>query len=183
LRFGYAGYELEYVTKKPCRDGSAHQFTLIFKFYSPRTGYIYILNADYHSEDVFGIKFYVKQHRKSDFKYSKITNKGDLPNILVTCAKVVPILLQQYPGASFGFVASRSVDEKTKKVEDLPNNQRFQAYAYLTARKFGTKTFAHISYPKISSYLLLNRNCSNIEEKERAIIRMFQETYQAILDL
>lgn len=183
MTFDYPGYDLEFVQKRPCKDGSAHLFSLIFKFYSPVTKYIYILNADYHAEDIFAIKFYVKQHSKSDFKYSKITNKGDLPNILVTCAKVVPLLLEAFPTASFGFAASRSVDEKTLKVEDLPYNQRFQAYAYLVGTKFGTKTFAHVAYPKISSYLLINRKCGDVEEKERRIVCMFQETYNTLLDI
>lgn len=183
MRFDYPGYDLDFVQKRPCKDGTAHKFTLVYKFYSPLTKYIYILHADYHDEDFFAIKFYVKQHSKSDFKYSKITNKGDLPNILVTCAKVVPVLLKEYPTASFGFAASRSLDEVTKKVEDLANNQRFQTYAYLAAQKFGTRTFAHIDFPKISSYLLLNKNCENIEEKQRRIIAMFQETYNTMLDI
>ena len=183
MTFDYPGYELKFVQKRPCKDGSPHLFTLIFKFYSPVTKYFYILHADYHAEDVFAIKFYAKPHRKSEFKYSKITNRKDLGNILVTCAKAIPLLLLQYPNASFGFAAARSIDKKTKKVEDLPSNQRFETYRYIIKTKFGTKTFAHFDYPRISSYLLVNKNCGDVEEKEQALKTMFQETYNTLLDI
>ena len=174
---------MNFVQKSHCKDRSAHLFTIIYKFYSPKTKYWYILRGEYHEEDVFAIKFYVKQHSKSDYKYSIITNKRDIGNILITCAKVVPLILKDYPKASFGIAASRSVDLATKNVERLYQNQRFQAYSYVIARKFGNETFKHIAYDKISSYLLLNKNCADIEAKEKAIIRMFQETYETLLDI
>ncbi len=181
--FNHPGYDLKFVIKIPCKDITSHKFTLVYKFYSPLTKYIYILNADYHAEDVFAIKFYVKQHSKSDYKYSKITNKKDLPNILITCAKVVPILMAEFPTASFGFAASRSLDDRANKVEGLPNNQRFQAYSYLACKKFGTQTFAHFDYPAISSYLLLNKNSGDVEKKEKAIVDMFRANYHTMLDI
>ena len=112
------------------------------------------------------IKFYVKQHSKSDLKYSLITNKGDIGNILITCAKVVPLLLREYPNASFGFLASRSIDPESKKVEGYYKNQRFKTYVYLCLKKFGSQTFEHIAYEKISSYLLVNKKCGDVEKRE-----------------
>lgn len=183
MTFDFPGYDLEFVHKSGCKDKSAHLFTLIFKFYSPVTRYYYILRAEYHREDVFAIKFYVQQHSKSNYRYSKITNRKDIGNILVTCAKVIPHLLNDFPTASFGLVASRSVDLKARKAESLQHNQRFKAYAYFALAKFGTKTFDHIAYDKISSYLLINKKCGNILEKEKAIINMFEETYETVPDI
>ena len=124
-------------------------------FYILLTKYWYILNADYHNEDVFAIKFYCKKDSKSDYKYSKIINKGDFGNILVSCAKVIPLLLETYPTASFAFCASRSVDSKNNTVEQLPLNQRFQTYRYIAEKKFGPITFTHFEYPHISCYLMV----------------------------
>jgi hypothetical protein len=183
LIFDYQGYELNFIQKKRCRDNSAHLFTIIYKFYSPITGLIYIVNAEYHLEDIFSIKFYPKQYRHSDFKYNRITNKGDLGNILVTCAKLIPILLQEYPTASFGFISSRTVDKNSKKTEPLYINQRFKVYRYFASIKFGTKTFEHFEYPKISGYLLINKFNTPIDKKERAITKMFLTTYTALPDL
>lgn len=93
MRFDVPGYPLNFIQKEPCRDASAHEFTYIYKFFSPVTGYNYVIRADYHQEDVFAIKFYAQPHKHSDLKYSKITNRGDVPNILVSCLSLVPILL------------------------------------------------------------------------------------------
>lgn len=177
MTFNYPGYKLSFIQKRKCRDNSAHLFTLVYKFYSPVTRYFYILNADYHEGDVFAIKFYCKKDRHSDYKYSKIINKGDAGNILVTCAYVIPNLLKEYPSASFGFTGSRTVDVRSNKVEPFQNNQRFRTYKYLIALKFAAKTFAHFAYEKISSYLLVNKKNADIEAKERELVKMFAEIY------
>lgn len=183
MTFDFPGYDLKFVQKSICKDGSSHLFSYIYKFYSPITKYKYIIRAEYHEEDVFGIKFYVQQHSKSDYKYSMITNKGDMGNILITCLKVVPMLLSSHPEASFGFVASRTVDIPSKKVEQLRRTQRYNTYTYIVSQKIGDKTFEHIAYEEISSYLLINRNCGDTVQKETAIIRMFQNTYNSLLDI
>lgn len=183
MKFNSIGYELNFIQKRLCKDESDHKFTIIYKFYSPRTKLIYILNADYHANDVFGIKFYCKKDKKSDYKYSKIVNKGDVGNILVTCAKVIPILLNQFPTASFGFAASRSVDSKNKLVEQPYMNQRFKTYAQVAAKKIGNFTFTHFEYPEISSYLLVNNYYGNVSAAERNIVSMFRRTYVTLLDV
>lgn len=174
------GYPIQYVQKKQINDESAHLFTLIYKFHSPITGFIYIINADYHSSDVFAIKFYVKQHRRSDYKYSKITNKGDLVNILVSNARVVPELLKDYPNASFGFIGSRTIDKKSKKIEGVILNQRFRIYRNIVSSIIGTKTFQHFEYIDISGYLLINKNSGNVKHKEKELKVMFSETYPSL---
>ena len=108
-----------FVQKEGNKDETSHLYSLIYKFFSPITGFKYILRADYHTFDVFAIKFYVDQQKESDKKYSIITNKGDAMNIIVTCAKVVPLLLVDYPHASFAFAGSRSIDKVSNKIEDI----------------------------------------------------------------
>ncbi len=102
---------------------------------------------------------------------------------MITCAKVVPILLKDYPSASFGFAGARTIDIKSKKVESFSNNQRFRTYRYLMALKFGIKTFAHFEYEAISSYLLVNRDCNDVDTKERELVKMFSETYINLPDI
>ena len=83
LTFDCEGYELKFIQQDYCADGSAHLFSRIYKFYSPVTKYFYVVRAEYHEEDVFGIKFYCKKDRGDVLKYSKIVNKGDVGNILL----------------------------------------------------------------------------------------------------
>ena len=163
---------------------SEHLLTHIFKFYSPKTQLVYVLRAEYHEEDLFAIKFYCKQHRRSDYKYSKITNKGDVKNILITCAKAIPYLLESYPTASFGFIGSRTIDKTNSRVENHIENQRYRIYIRIVSTLIGTKTFQHREYPDQSGYLMVNRKTRiRLDEKERAIIRMIAREYQTLPDI
>ncbi|MCY4781452.1 hypothetical protein ORI89_17465 [Sphingobacterium sp. UT-1RO-CII-1] len=111
-------------------------------------------------------------------KYSLITNRGDIGNILITCLNIIPILLNIHPTASFGFAAARTFDKKSKKVEPLRKNQRFKVYAYIAQRKIGDRTFQHFEYPEVSGYLLINRSANhNVESTEIMIKSMLSETY------
>lgn len=176
--FDYPGYDLQFIQKRKVKDGSAHLFSFLYKFYSPITELQYVLTADLHEGDFFAIKFYAKMHRKSDFKYSLVTNKGDIGNLLVTCLKCVPLLLKTYPNASFGFVGSRTYDKVSKKLEDYSNNQRFRIYREFVLTKIGAETFKHYEYDDVSGYLLVNRNCGmDVGAKERELVAMLAATY------
>jgi len=178
LIFDYPGYDLQFIQKRRIKDGSAHLFSFLYKFYSPVTELQYVLTADYHEGDFFAIKFYAKMHRKSDFKYSLVTNKGDVGNLLVTCLKSVPLLLENYPTASFGFVGSRTYDKASKKLEEYSNTQRFRVYREFVLTKIGADIFKHYEYEDVSGYLLVNRKCGmDINTKERALVTMLAETY------
>jgi hypothetical protein len=180
LIFSSPGYPLEFIQRRLCRDASAHLFTLIYKFRSPITRYAYILHADYHEEDVFALKFYAQKDSKDDYKYSRITNKGDVFNILITCLRVVPVILQDYPTASFGFIGSRTIDRASGTVEDYQNTQRFRVYCGIVAGTIGEQTFAHYTYEEVSGYLLINRAAPDIDAKEQLISRMFSATYNEL---
>lgn len=186
MKISQTAYQLKHVhfERNLYTIESEHLFTHIFKFYSPKTGFVYILRAEYHNEDIFAVKFYCKQHRKSDFKYSKITNKGDVKNILLTCAKSIPILLKNYPTASFGFIGSRSIDKTNDRVENHIENQRYRIYIKIVSALIGTKTFQHREYPNQSGYLIINRKTkTKLDDKERAIIRMITREYETLPDI
>lgn len=177
------GYSLNFITKEPSKDDSDHLYSYVYKFLSPVTKLHYVVRADYHKGDFFGVKFYAKMYRKSDYKYSKITNKGDLSNILVTSAKVVPLLMKDYPNASFGFAGSRTIDRASKKVEGYDNNQRFRIYRHFCSLLFGRLTFEHYEYDQISGYLLVNKNNNNVCAKEQELIKMLSNTYNNLPDI
>lgn len=183
MTFDYEGYKIRFIQKEPCRDESAHLYTLVYKFFSPVTRYFYILRADYHEHDFFAVKFYCKKDKRSDNKYSKVINKGDIGNILITCAKIVPYLLIDYPNSSFGIAGARTIDPVSKTIETYYNNQRFRLYNYIIPKKIGQKTFAHFAYREISGYLLVNRTSGDIVKKERELREMLVTTYSQIHDL
>ena len=172
------GYPLTFVQKEFCKDGSAHLCTYIYKFYSPKTRLFYIVRCEYHKEDVFAVKFYCKRDGHDDYKYSKLVNKGDVGNILVTCLKVIPILLQEYPTASFCFVGASRLE--AGRAEGMNSNIRFRVYSNIAQNMIGSVIFTHYSNSDISGYLLLNNKWENKEEHNNAILKMFANTYREI---
>lgn len=178
MTFDFHGYDLEFIQKKKIKDESEHLYSFIYKFRSPITKLHYILTADYHNNDFFAVKFYPKSLKKSDYKYHIITNKGDVGNILITCLKIIPLLLQDYPRASFGFAGAPSYDKKSERLEKYDKNQRFNIYKYIAQLKIGSQTFQHYEYEEISGYLIVNRNCKGgIDIMEPLLRKMLSETY------
>jgi hypothetical protein len=98
----------------------------------------------------------------------------------MSCAKVIPMILQDHPTASFSFAASRSVDFKNKSIEDYGQTQRFRLYEYMIPLKFGTNTFDHFAYAEIRIYLLYNRASGSTKAE---IINMFSDTYTDLSEI
>lgn len=161
------------------QDRSDHLYTYLFRFKSTHTRLTYILRAEYHKNDVFGVKFFAKPHRDSEKKYSLLTNKGYALRIFLTCASVVPKLLECYPKASFGLIGSRMLDEENQEIEDPDRNIRYRVYQKVIEDLFGNDTFAHYAYPKISGYLLLNKK-RDVDHTKAAIEKMFIDNYRDI---
>lgn len=174
MTFSYPGYNLKFIQTKQCQDGSGHLKSFIYKFFSPITKLNYIVIADHHKGDVFGVKFYCKKDKTSQHKYSKLVNKGDRGNVLMSCANVIPLLLAEFPSASFTIMASRSVDKHNKWTEPVGNNQRYRLYEYIVPLKFGTATFEHVKNPANSTYMLFNRKSSVTKDWIKI---MLQATY------
>lgn len=92
-------------------------------------------------------------------------------------------LLEEHPKASFALAASRSFDSVTNTIEPYEKNQRFRIYQELIMRYVGLDIFEHISYEKISCYLLLNKNNYNLEAKRDEIENSFRNTYDELLNV
>jgi len=176
------GYALKFIQTHPVLDNSSHKKSYIFKFFASRIKLHYIVRVEYHDYDFFALKFYAKKDRKSEHKYSNLVNKGDVSNILITCAKVIPALLKEHPKASFGFIGSRSIDRKNK-VEGYANNQRFRLYSYHIPQLIGSQTFIHKSYEEASSYTLINRAITDISKYEEDVKNMIVNTYEGVLNV
>lgn len=172
MTFDFTGYELKFIQRDYCHDASAHLESYIFKFFSPITKYHYVVRAEYHETDIFTVKFYCKKDRGSDYRYSIIINRGDLGNVIMTCAKVIPELLIQFPKASFAFAAARSYDPRSKTIEPLYRTQRYRLYCEMVPRKFGEQTFSHHTNDDISSYLFTIGKAASIWIKYRICLKV-----------
>ena len=174
-------FSLCFVQKEKAFKGrDAFDYALVYKFYTESTNRCqslkYILRVEAY-EDVFAIKFYVARDRSLDDKYNRIIKAHDYRNvsrIFITCASIIPVLLKQYPNASFAVNGAESVDLESDKMESRNKNQRFRIYRTIALNLFGRETFEHFQYEHISSYLLINRaGCEDIEIKAEQIKKMF----------
>lgn len=174
-------FDLKFVQKeKASQERDVFDYALVYRFYTDRTDRYqrlkYILRVEAF-EDVFAIKFYAARDRKLDDKYNRIIKAHDYKNalrIFCTCASIVPKLLSEHPNASFAVNGAESLDLESDKMESRNKNQRFRIYRTMALNLFGRKTFEHVQYEEVSSYLLINRrNCSDINEKAEHIKQMF----------
>ncbi len=172
------GYDIKFVQKDACEDDSEHLFTYIYTFFSPDTRLKYVARAECHAGEIFAVKFYCKRHRRSDFKYNRLTNRGYVRSILLTCIHVLLDVLNKHPLASFAFAGSYTVDRKNRWTEPISNTQRFLVYRQFVAQFVGNVQFEHFSYDSISAYLLINRACGDTGQKELEIKEMFLRTYK-----
>ena len=173
-------FRLYFVQKESPKERDPFDFALIYKFYTNPTETCqrlkYIVRAEAY-DDVFAIKFYAARDKNLDYRYNRIVKAHDYKGtlgIFLTCASLVPLLLEKYPDASFAVNGAESIDLESDKVEGRASNQRFLIYRAIALNLFGRTRFEHIQYESVSSYLLVNRNgCSDVEEKAERIKELF----------
>ena len=55
----------------------------------------------------------------------------------MTCASIVPLILQKFPLASFVINGAQSLDLESNKIEGRANDQRFRLYKNMATQLFG----------------------------------------------
>lgn len=157
----------------------------VYKFYSPKTKLSYIINVDEHMLDTYAIKFYCTLHKRSRNKYSLITNRGHITEVLITVSSIIRVIINEInPKANIVFSGAPTV--RSRWVEDLRNNQRYRVYCNLVKLIIGEETFIHKKYEIIGGYALLNKlhfvnkegfSLSQFNTTENSIKIMLQRTY------
>ena len=64
-------------------------------------------------------------------------NYTETLRIFMTCASIVPLILQKFPLASFVINGAQSLDLESNKIEGRANNQRFRLYKNMATQLFG----------------------------------------------
>lgn len=177
-------YEYYFIQKASPSNGDAFDFSYIYKFYTDGSNEYqrlkYIIRVEAH-DSVFALKFYAARDRKLDLKYNRILkahNYTKSMRIFVTCAYLVPEILKKHPNASFAINGARSVDIYADKIENKNNDQRFRIYKILSNRLFSRVQFEHYEFKEISSYLMVNRKCGDVNKEKDRIKDMFLDRYE-----
>ena len=122
----------------------------LYTFDSSNTNQTYWVYVDECVHNICVIKFHLKNHRNSKYKYNLLTNLGEARSVVYTCLN---LLINEFHYknryTSFGFIASN------KKDEDYRNTKRLRFYKRFITTFIGSKTFAHYEYIDKSAYILI----------------------------
>ena len=91
---------------------------------------------------------------------------------------MVPEILRKHPNASFAINGARSIDIYARKTEGKDNNQRFRIYKVISNMLFTRDRFEHYEFKEISSYLMVNRICGDVNAEKDRIKEMFLDRYE-----
>lgn len=157
----------------------------------------YIIEVEYHENDICIIKFFQKNHRNSNNRYSLLNTKRFLKRHKTTGAKnflmilntIIDISIKIYnenDNTSFGFMGaptSKELDpKKSRKIINVDGTvvktKRFNAYSLYVKRYFSPEKFEHIEIPTSSSYLIKSkRNLDLTTEKVESFFENYITNY------
>lgn len=137
----------------------------------------YIVEVEYHQNDICMVMFYQKNHRHSKHRYSLLNSKGFLErhgtrgvkNFLTVLNTIIKINVEIYNinnNMSFGFMGAPTLkeldSEKTTRTINadgtVAETKRFNTYSIYVKRYFSPEKFEHIEIPTSSSYLIKSKN-------------------------
>lgn len=145
----------------------------ILKFrFKTQNGNVYIIDVENYKNNIYIIKYYLKNHRLSEYKYSFRTNENVANRIFGTCLNVASEILNKDCKASFGYVGANDIDEKKE------NTKRYRVYKRISERFFSPKNFTHYQNDKNSLYLMLNNSNSDLEIS--TILKLLATNYEII---
>lgn len=143
----------------------------MFAIKSSKTHKTYYVYLEKHKNNFYALKFCLKDHRKYPTKFSINTNLNEARPLIYTCIRIILDFFKKHPEASFGLIGSASKQEvvngniqKLEHPEEKPNTKRYRVYRKLITTFFSEQHFIHQSNEKNSTYILLNRNQSNINK-------------------
>ena len=136
----------------------------------------YIVEVEQHPNDICIVKFYQKNHRLSNNRYSLLNSHEFLKrhktrgvkNFLMILNTIIKINVDIYStnnNMSFGFMGAPTLKELNPKTSNRVINvdgtvamtKRFNTYSIYVKRYFSPEKFEHIEIPTSSSYLVKSR--------------------------
>jgi len=141
----------------------------------------YIVHIEEYEHQLFMLKFHLKSHSNSKYKYQLATNIDDLSRvtgIIRTCLNIIQHeFLGQDENASFGFIGASSRNKLNDNKRS--NTQRFRIYALLMKRIIPITHYQHYPFEAHSAYLMLS-NMALTKNKQLLpyIKRLFHQIFE-----
>ena len=173
------GYSFRYIRKRPSTADGLLLCTHLYRF-KTRRNKVYLVEIEHYKNDIFVIKFYLKNHQGSDKKFNLTTktvdNEGNTHfdndgwRILSTCLRIMLKLRADYPLMSGGFIGANL------EGEEKSCTKRFKVWSQAALTFFDPEHYNHYSNPEYSTYFIECKKAKNPNLLEEAG-KMFTELY------
>ena len=176
-------FEFQYKTNKIERIGESDVKVHLLTFRTSKNRVI-IVNVHEHQEhSLYVLKFFDKNHRLSDNKFSLLTADGEAPAIINTNIAILQYFYKQNPYASFAFMGAPTQEEIETNIQNHHHSaystKRFKLYRRIMSLFFNPAQFLHVQNIQCSAYLMANRDYlyPNNESMLKKIIQKLKASY------
>ena len=139
----------------------------------------YIANVEQYPHNIYIVKFFRKQDRKTLNRYHILTGENKYTKIVATCIRIMRTILNRNSNASFGFLGSTTIIGSYEEVKS--ETKRFKIYKYAMENLVGDKVFEHSMDLANSTYLMVNRNNGSIDDFINNARIMFDEIFPELI--
>lgn len=155
--------------------------THTYEFCSGKSGLRYIALAEEFSGELYAVKFYCAKHKGcgEKLRYRLCVDTFDTMGVSSTMVAIVLDLLSRYPGASFGMLASRSIDPTRDESEPRPT-KRFGVWCGVIQRTMGVHPFEHYRFNPENGYMLINKCHGDCDAKKEEYRKMISASYDIV---
>lgn len=150
-------YKFDYCSVLPANNPN-HYFKAIHTYrFNVDENNCYMVNVEEYDHHVYILKFCLESHQDNKHKFNVLTNIGhsEARKVIYTCVQIGLSIYEKNSLASFGFVASPTIDELRKT--GFSNTKRLIIYQYFAQLFFNQENFTHSLTEEQSSYLILNK--------------------------
>lgn len=176
-------FEFQYKTNKIERIGESDVKVHLLTFRTSKNRVI-IVNVHEHQEhSLYVLKFFDKNHRLSDHKFSLLTADGEASAIINTNIAIMQYFYKQNPYASFAFMGAPTQEEIEINLQNHHHSaystKRFKLYRRIMSLFFNPAQFLHVQNIQCSAYLMANRDFlyPNNEPMLKKIIERLKVSY------
>ena len=136
------------------------------------------MNVEEYPNNVYVVKFHLKNHSHSKWKYCTLVNVGGATarKIIYTCVDIGYHIHSKNELASFGFLGNPTKQEVHEK--HFSKTKRFRVYDKYARFFFSPENYDHVLDEEKSIYLLLNKKALAQEPKLlKEITTLFQKSF------
>lgn len=126
-------------------------YRLLYSFKSTKTNQTYWAWVEAYKHHFYAVKFHLKNHRDSDYKYNVMTGLNEARQCINTVMAIMYEIADKDPYGSFGFIGANMIDESEVYTK------RFRVYQRFMQSYFGRETYEHFFNIEKSAYMLLSR--------------------------